>query len=281
VQSCQQWLAEGGLREAVARVDLAALAERPSLRFLMKPVETWLGVSDLRQVDLSNSRLSEALAGVGQKLLNLLGRGIAPLIAGTGQFLVGFAVMLFVLFFALRDGKQTMDHLRHLLPLTRSQEDALLNRIGDVTRAVVFGTGITAVAQGVAAMIAFAVVGIPALFWGTVLAVASLIPVVGTAIVWVPAVGYLALVGKTGSALFLALWCIVVVGSIDNLLRPIVMGGRSGMSSLVVFFSVVGGIQLFGPMGIVYGPLIFGVCAVCIYIYELENARFLRSQARR
>jgi len=281
VQSCQQWIAEGRVGEALNRVRLTEVFDRPSLRFLGKPLAAWLGVSDLKDVNLTNSRLSAVLAGLGQRLMNLLGGWIAPLLAGTGQFLVGFAVMLFVLFFAFRDGRQAMEYARHLLPLTRSQEDALINRIRDVTRAVVLGTAVTSLAQGVAAMVAFAIVGIPALFWGSVLAVASLIPVVGTAIVWLPAVGYLLLVGKTGSAVFLALWCIVVVGSLDNILRPIVMGGRSGMSSLVVFFSVVGGLQLFGPMGIVYGPLIFGVCAVCIYTYELENAAFLRSQGKR
>jgi predicted PurR-regulated permease PerM len=279
IQSGQQWIAEGRLQEAVKRIDLASLMEKPSLRFLRKPLETWLGVSDLKDVDINNSRLADTLANSGQRLLNLLGRCIAPLIAGTGQVLVGFAVMLFVLFFAFRDGQRTIDYVRHLLPLSRTQEDALLDRMRDVSRAVVLGTGVTAVAQGVAAMIAFAIVGIPALFWGTALAVASLVPVVGTAVVWIPAVVYLVLAGKTGSAIFLAVWCVVVVGSLDNVLRPIVMGGRAGMPSLVVFFSVVGGIQLFGPMGIVYGPLVFGVCAVCIYTYELENAHFLRSQA--
>lgn len=281
VQSCQQWLAEGRLGEAVIRARVAEAFERPSLHFLGKPVAAWLGVADLKDVDLTNSRLSAALAGLGQRLMNLLASWIAPLLAGTGQFLVGFAVMIFVLFFAFRDGHQALEHARHLLPLTRTQEEALITRVRDVVRAVVLGTAVTGLAQGVAAMIAFAIVGIPFLFWGTVLAVASLIPVVGTAIVWVPAVGYLLLMGKTGSAVFLAAWCIVIVGSLDNVLRPLVMGGRSGMSSLVVFFAVVGGIQLFGPMGMIYGPLIFGVCAVCVYTYELENAAFLAAQSRR
>ncbi len=281
VQACQQWISDGQLQRAVERIDLDRLTSRPILRPIRKPLERLLGVSDLGEVDLRNQEITEPLVAVGQRLLNTLGRSIAPLLAGTAQFLLGFGVMLVVLFFAFRDGPEVIDYVRHLLPLTRTQEDALLNRVRDVIRALVFGSGITAVAQGVAAMIAFRVVGIPALFWGTVLAVASLIPVVGTALVWVPAVVYLLLSGRTGGAVFLALWCMVVVGLLDNVLRPILMGGRTGMSSLVVFFSVVGGIQFFGPMGILYGPIVFGLCAVCIYIYEMENRSFLRAQSAR
>jgi len=280
VRAVQEWVGKGGLPATVARVDLAALADRPVLRALRPALARWFGVQDLRDVDLSNSRLSEALTAVGHWLLNALAGCIRPLIAGTGQFLAGFFIMLFVLFFVFRDGAIILAHVRRLIPLARTQQDALLGRVRDVSRAVVFGTAVTALAQGLAAMIAFSCVGIPALFWGTVLAVVSLIPAVGTALVWVPAVGYLLLAGRPGAAVFLAIWCTVVVGSIDNVLRPLVMGGRSGMSSLMVFLSVLGGIQLFGPMGLVYGPLVFGLCAVLLYIYERENAGFLDRQSR-
>lgn len=280
VHTVQQWVERGGPQQAMARVDLAALAEKPVLRTLRRPLERWLNVQDLGEVDLRNSRLSDAIATAGRWLLNGLAGGIKSLVTGTGAVIADFFIMLFALFFAFRDGAEILAYGRRLLPLTGAQQDALLGRICDVTRAVVFGTVVTALAQGFAAMVAFYGVGIPGLFWGTVLAVASLIPAVGTALVWVPAVGYLLLAGRTSAALFLAVWCIVVVGSIDNVLRPLVMGGRSGMSSLVVFFSVLGGIQLFGPVGVVYGPLVFGLCAACLYIYEIENADFLARQRR-
>lgn len=280
VQNLETWISEGKLRDAISRVDLVALVDRPALRHLKRPLARWFDVTDLSEVDLTNSRLSEMLNGLGQWILNGLAGSVKPVLAGTGQALAGFFIMLFVLFFVFRDGKAIAAYVRRLLPLARSQEDVLAERIRDVVQAVVFGTAITALAQGLAGMVAFRAVGIPSLFWGSVMAVASLIPAVGTALVWVPAVGYLLLIGRTGAAVLLGLWCLIVVGSIDNLLRPVVMKGRSGMSSMAVFFSIVGGVQLFGPMGLVYGPLVFGLCAVCLYIYEIDNAAFLARQDR-
>ncbi len=147
----------------------------------------------------------------------------------------------------------------------------LIQRIQAVTKSAVFGTVLTGIAQGGLAMIAFAITGIPWLVYGVMLGFASLIPVVGTALVWVPCVIYLLIYGKIGSAIFLALWCIVVVGLVDNLLRPLLMQGKTGMPSLILFFAILGGIQLFGLIGVIYGPLIFGLCAVLLVIFELET----------
>ena len=233
------------------------------------------------RIDTGIAWLSSVLPALSKSVLSFAGNRILPLLSATWAFVVGFMIMLFVLFFALRDGRAMLEYLRHLSPLSRTAEDALLARIRDTTRAVVLGTGATAVAQGLASMIAFRAAGIPALFWGAVLGASSIVPVIGTALVWVPAVGYLLLVGKPMAALFVAGWCMVVVGSIDNFLRPLLMGERVGMSSMLVFFSILGGLQAFGPVGVLYGPLIFGLCAVCLYIYELENSSFLTRQDQR
>jgi predicted PurR-regulated permease PerM len=224
--------------------------------------------------------VSSALLAASKKALEIAGTRVLPVLSATWGVVVGFLIMLFVLFFAFRDGDSMLEYLRHLSPLARTQEDALLARVRDTTRAVVLGTGITAIAQGVAAMIAFKIVGIPALFWGAVLGASSIVPAVGTALVWVPAVGYLLINGRIMSAAFLAAWCAGIVGSIDNFLRPYLMGGRVGMSSMLVFFAILGGIQAFGPIGILYGPLVFGLCAVCLYIYEMDNTAYLDSQER-
>ncbi|MBN2452369.1 MAG: AI-2E family transporter [Lentisphaeria bacterium] len=278
VQVANGWIVEGRLREVVGRVDIPELLQHPVMAPLRGPVQKWLDVEDLREVDLSNSRLAEAIGRIGQMVLNWLGSLIRPLLAGGGRVVVGFGIMLFVMYFAFRDGPAALAYVRRLSPLTATQENALLQRIRDVTRAVLFGTVVTALAQGFAAMIGFRMVGIPALFWGTLVACCSLIPAVGTALVWVPCVVYLFAVGRPGPGILLAAWCVLVVGTIDNFLRPILMGGRVGMSAVVVFLSIVGGIQFFGAVGIIYGPMIFGLCAVCLYIYELENAEFLTRQ---
>ncbi len=231
--------------------------------------------------------LDEHFSGAGETEFNLvkklveLSKGVAsmagqkllvPLVKQTGFFILGVAIMLFTMFYAFRDGRTMLNYILHLLPLSRSNEHRLLERIREISRAVLLGTLLTAVAQGGVAMIAFWIIGIPALFWGTILAIASLVPMIGTGIVWVPIVIYLFVVGNYGQAVFLTLWCALVVGLIDNFLRPILMQGRSGMSVLVLFFAILGGIRAFGPLGIIYGPIIFGLCAAALYMYSLEHS---------
>jgi predicted PurR-regulated permease PerM len=209
----------------------------------------------------------------GQKFL-------VPLVSKTGLFILGIVVMFFTMFYAFRDGKTMLRYVLRLLPLSHSNEQRLLERIREISRAVLLGTFLTATAQAVVAMIAFWIVGIPALFWGTLLGIASLVPMIGTGIIWVPVVIYLVSIGNHGQAVFLTLWCALIVGLIDNFLRPILMRGRSGMSVLVLFFAILGGIRAFGPLGIIYGPIIFGLCAVALYMYSLEHAGTLKHLER-
>jgi predicted PurR-regulated permease PerM len=110
------------------------------------------------------------------------------------------------------------------------------------------------------------------------MAFTSFIPVVGTALVWVPAVGYLLLLGKIKSAIFLATWCAVLVGSIDNFLRPFFMRGQADMSTFYIFLAILGGVQFFGLAGIIYGPLILGFARVMLYIYQIEYRDFLEER---
>ncbi len=142
------------------------------------------------------------------------------------------------------------------------------------------GLFLTAIAQGVAGGIGMWLAGFPGLFWGTMMGFASFIPVVGTALIWIPATLYLFLTGDTTWAIFLAIWSVAVVGSIDNLLRPFLMQGSAGMNTLMIFFSLLGGIQLFGLIGLIYGPLIFAITMVLFNIYEEEFRSFLDQQDR-
>ncbi|WP_159306711.1 AI-2E family transporter, partial [Klebsiella pneumoniae] len=119
----------------------------------------------------------------------------------------------------------------------------LLSEIENVSKSAVMGSFLTAIAQGVAGGIGMWLAGFPGLFWGTMMGFASFIPVVGTALIWIPATLYLFLTGDTTWAIFLAIWSVAVVGSIDNLLRPFLMQGSAGMNTLMIFFSLLGGIQ--------------------------------------
>lgn len=229
-------------------------------------------------VDPQRLDLKALLLGLSQKVGALLLAGGGAILSSTGVILGQFVLYLFVLFYAVRDGEEILAGLRRLSPLRGSQEDRLWERVRDVSRSALVGAFGTAAAQGVVGGVGLAICGFPALFWGTVMAFASLIPVVGTAIVWIPAAAYLALTGRPGMAAFLAVWCGVGVGSIDNFLRPLLMKGGAEMSTLWVFFAVLGGMQLFGLPGLIYGPLVFGLCAVLLYLYQLEFQEFLARQ---
>lgn len=199
------------------------------------------------------------------------------LVGSVASFMVNILLLLFVLFFVLRDQDALIEFIRHALPLSRTQEDLLFNEVREVSKSALLGSLLTALTQGFVGGIGLWVVGIPAIFWGSIMAFTSMIPVVGTALVWVPAAIYLAVTGQMGMALFLVGWGVLAVGSVDNFLRPMFMQGAS-MNTVVVFFSLIGGLHVFGLMGLVYGPVIFSVTLVLFRLYEKEFSGFLDSQ---
>lgn len=213
--------------------------------------------------------LGKIIVNASRRVLSFLLDNIFRALAKTWMIVLNFFIMLFVMFYAFRDGRTFIRYLKRISPLGDSEQDEFITRIRDVAKAVLVGILGTAVTQAIIAMVLFWIVGIPALFWGSVLGVCSLIPFVGTTLVWVPAVGYLLITGQTGSAIFLAICCGGIVANVDNILRPLFMsGGRTGMSYFALFFSILGGLQTFGLVGIIYGPLISGLCALCLYIFS-------------
>ena len=229
-----------------------------------------LGLEDLNV----RKMILDASAGLGQRLLSW---GKDFLGNATGLVVHGLLLIVLVFIF-IRDGQAILEKLKYLSPLSREQEERLIERVCDLSRSVVVANGATALAQGFAGGIGLWIAGISPLFWGTMMAFTSLIPVVGTAVIWVPAVVYLVLVQSWGKALFLAIWSMVVVGSIDNFLRPFLMKGEGGISSIYLFFAILGGINLFGIVGILYGPLILGVAAILLYLYEHEYSEMLAEE---
>ena len=193
------------------------------------------------------------------------------------NFAINFTLLLFVLFFVLRDHERMITFMRHALPLSRSQEDVLFKEVVDVSKSALLGSLLTAATQGLVGGIGLWIAGFPGLFWGAIMAFASLIPFVGTALIWVPAALYLFFTGQTEWGIFMVFWGAVVVGSIDNFLRPLFMQGAS-MNTVVVFFSLIGGLQLFGLIGLIYGPLIFSITLVFFRLYESEFSEFLDAQ---
>lgn len=208
---------------------------------------------------------------------SMLGFG-TELVRNGAKLIMHFLLMVFILFYFLRDGSKMVDYLKQLSPLRPKQEDYIIDSFKRVARGVLMGCLLVAVLQGVAGGIGLAVVGIPAFFWGAMMALSSLIPVLGTGLVWVPSVVYLLLSGDWKMALFLALWCGIFVVGIDTILRPIFMREAARVSTFYIFIAILGGIYSFGMLGIFYGPLILSFVMVMLQIYLEEYADDLKNE---
>jgi predicted PurR-regulated permease PerM len=176
--------------------------------------------------------------------------------------IVSFVFIIFALFLLLRDGHRIVARIPDLLPFERTRSEAVLFRIREVIHGAVYGIVVIALVQGVLCGGMFWVLGIPsAALWGMVTVLTSVIPFVGAAGVWVPGALYLTLTGQWPRAVILAIWGTAVISGVDNFLRPRLVGGRVGLSELVMFFALLGGLQAFGILGIVLGPVIFAIAA--------------------
>jgi predicted PurR-regulated permease PerM len=230
---------------------------------------------NLQSLQLSQ-RILQASTALGKILLNQGGSIFGDVTALFGQFLL----MLFAFFFMVRDLDVLLRTSLHLLPLSASHERKIIEKVTEVARSAILGTLVTALAQGVAGGIAFQIAGLPGVFWGTVMAFTALIPLAGTTVIWGPAALYLILSGHWGYGIFLLLWGILVVSMLDNILRPLFMAGKgkNATSTLLIFLSLLGGVNYFGLVGILYGPLVVGLTLVLLYIYSLEFKAFLAYQ---
>lgn len=191
------------------------------------------------------------------------------LVRGSLWQLVSFCLTFYLLFFFLRDRRQILLTLASLAPLTGAEVNRLFARVGNTVFATVYGTLAVASAQGLLGGLMFWWLGLAApLLWGVVMTLVAVVPVLGAFVVWLPAAVFLALEGSWGKALILALWGILVVGTIDNLLRPILVGNRLKMHTVPVFISVVGGLMLFGPAGLILGPVALTVTTVLLDVWS-------------
>lgn len=198
--------------------------------------------------------------------------GATSLTTGTAGFLLDLFVMIYAMFFFFRDGKKMLEKIFYYMPLDHEDEVLLLERLTSVTRATIKGTLVIGIIQGTLSGFAFWVAGIDgAAFWGTVMTVLSIVPGIGAALVWVPAVIYLYITGETLTATLLLIWCAAVVGTIDNLLRPVLVGKDAKMPDMLILVGTLGGLFLFGPIGFIVGPI---VCGLFLTVWEIYGATF-------
>lgn len=245
--------------------DLADLTTVPVLGTLLVWLQDTFDVS-LAQIQ---SWAGEGARAVLQFLASLGGK----IFLGALGTVVGFVIMMFMLFFFIRDGRKMFATLRELIPMSPANKARLFRHLASVTRAVVYGTGVTALVQGVLMSIGFAIVGLPAaIVFGVIAGLLALAPMVGPPVLWVPAVIVLVAQQRWYAAIFLLAWG-VMVSTMDNVLRPILVSGRAEVGTLTVFIGVLGGVAAFGAIGLILGPLVLVlVIALIRFTLDLREA---------
>ncbi len=224
------------------------------------------------QVQAYSTQIIEKMGELAGRVSSFLVNSLSAATRGTVGFLFHLFVMLYAMFFFLAGGRQVLDRTLGYVPLPEADKELMVDKFVSVARATLKGTFVVGVVQGGLAGLALAVVGIQgATFWGTLMVVLSIVPALGTALVWVPAVAYLFAVGKTTSAIGLALWCALIVGTVDNFLRPKLVGRDTKMPDLLILLSTFGGLSMFGVVGFVLGPII---AALFIAVWQIYGAAF-------
>lgn len=207
------------------------------------------------------------LKGTLKTITSWLGTAGGSIVKGSIFQAINLLMMFYLLFFFLRDHRVAIKAIRSLSPLTKTEMDQMLSRVRDTIFAIMYGTLTVSSLQGLLGGLMFWWLGLPApLLWGVVMAILAVVPVLGAFLVWLPAVFFLALEGSWGKAIILLLWGMIVVGTVDNLLRPVLVGNKLKLHTVLAFLSVVGGLVLFGMSGLILGPVALTITTVLLEI---------------
>lgn len=209
-------------------------------------------------------KLEEQIGSIGQAVASRA----TGVLSGSIAALTQLVVTLFVLFFLYRDTGESVEALRTLLPLSEAETERMFERVASTIEATVNGSLTVALIQAVLAGAVYLILGVPlAVLWASVTFLMALVPVLGTFLVWAPIATYLALTGSVGKALFLVVWGGLVVSSVDNILYPYLVGDKLRLHTVPTFFSVLGGIALFGPAGLILGPMSLAIAIALMDVW--------------
>jgi predicted PurR-regulated permease PerM len=242
---------------------------RPLEHPAIAPAYRWL----MERVDWRRLDLDSAVRQLATLVSGFLARQSIALVGNLVWGIAQSVLSLVTLFFLLRDWPLLSPRLRAFFSLNGAPMEALFTRAVRTIHAAIYGAAVVAVAQGTLGGLAFWALGLPRPFlWGTVMAVLCLIPLAGAPIVWIPAALVLTAQGQYGKAIALALWGLLVIGLVDNVLRPLVIGARTRLHLLTAIFGVLGGLLLMGPLGLLLGPAILGATLDLLEAFQSQLA---------
>jgi predicted PurR-regulated permease PerM len=256
----------GELAQAVAWLQREGPAMLASLPRLERSAEAWIA-----RLGLSNVEVGEAVAARVEDVPGaLLGRTFGFL-AGVGGAVLQLGVALFTLFFLLRDSESIEGRLSAIVPLEAHRTSALLYRTREVVSAAVYGNLLVALTQGTLGGLAFLALGLPTpALWGCVMAAGSLVPMVGPGVIWLPTGILLLATGSVLRGILLLAFGVLVISTVDNVIRSFLVGARARIHPLAIFLGVLGGILLFGAVGVFVGPVLLVVSLLLLEMVRLS-----------
>ncbi len=239
----------------------------------------WSGNEFLFRVEkisgISRENIKTVIMNIAKNFSNILMQGATGFIKGTTNFISSLIIIVFTMFFFFIDGVKMAERVMDWTPLPNEQDRLLFEKFREVSYSTVLSTFITAIAQGVIAMIGFTIIGVPVFFLSILVAFFSLIPYVGSAVIWFPVGIYLLVIGSIWQGIFILIWGALVISTADNLIRAYIIKGKSEVHPIFIIFSLLGGISMFGFWGVVIGPMIISLALTIFEIYELEYADVL------
>lgn len=256
------------LQLQAARLDIRTLSDLQQFPLIAR-ANTWLQA----HIDISADQIRAWLLAATQELLHRAAGLSGTVFLDALGSAVSFSIMLFLLFFFLKDGDAMCHRARDLIPLDEHRKDRLFRQLSDVARAIVLGTTLTALIQGVLVGAGLAIAGLPSpVVLGVLVALICMLPIGGAGFVWVPALAWLLYERRWGFAIFMLAWGLMTSG-LESVLRPVLISGRARISALAIFVGVLGGLPAFGAIGVIVGPVVLSLALALIEFAEESSRR--------
>jgi len=222
-------------------------------------------------LDFTPETVEKLAASIGKNVGLFLYKQLTSVASNLLSFLIHFFLMILTIYYLFRDGERLREYLTQLIPVPEEQVTKVVNKFREMGKAVIVGNGLSGIVQGVLGGTGFFLFGIGSPFlWGTVLAFMAFLPIIGASVIFIPATAILIIHGKVGLAIGYLIYNVTYSSIIEYLIKPRVIGQGMQMNSLLVFVGIIGGIKLFGILGIIYGPLIITIFLTLAEIYKLE-----------
>lgn len=256
------------LRDTASRLETNPVQlfslDSPIFGPLLRWIDQWVDIERFQSPTFVREHLESWTGTIANRTIGVVG--------GAVSVIVQTLLVVFTLFYLFRDGVALREAIDDMVPLERSQTGDVLARTREVIGATVYGVIVIALIQGLLGAFIFWALGLPSpLLWGVVMFFLSMIPMAGAFLVWAPAALFLAVTGAWTKAIVLVAWGVLVVGSIDNVLSPKLVGQRTRLHELIVFFSVLGGLEVFGVLGLVLGPVVVAITLALIEMVRQAN----------